>query len=79
MKLETKEQCQNWSAVFSPKGAKEFSAEWIQGQLNLVYGACQNKFSAIMEGDTPAEMRGETIDGAFVTSLITGLVFVLFK
>lgn len=42
-------------------------------------GARQTKLCAVMQGDTPAEMRGKTIDRAFVTSLITGFVFVLFK
>lgn len=41
--------------------------------------ARQTKLCAVMQGDTPAEMRGKTIDRAFVTSLITGFVFVLFK
>lgn len=32
-----------------------------------------------MQGDRAVEMRRETIDRAFVTSLIIGLVFVLFE
>lgn len=43
-----------------------------------MYGARQNELGAIMQGDALAKMRGETIDRAFVTSLITGLVLVLF-
>lgn len=42
-------------------------------------GARQTKLCAVMQDDTPAEMRGKTIARAFVTSLITGFVFVLFK
>lgn len=42
-------------------------------------GARHTKLCAVMQVDTPAEMRGGTVDRAFVTSLITGLVFVLFE
>lgn len=77
MRLKTKDD------LLPLGGAEQFLAEWMRGRLNprsqpRVRSTRQNKLCGVMRGDVAAEMSGETIDGAFVPSLITGVVFVVF-